>query len=72
MIARMRAERPDLAISPPPRHPPGWDAYKYARNRRLTAAGVLEELCATFTELAVAQARDGAAAPGRPRFAVPP
>jgi hypothetical protein len=58
VITRMRTERPDLAISPPPRHPPGWDAYKYARNRRLTADGVLEELCATFTEIAVEQAQD--------------
>jgi hypothetical protein len=57
-VQQMRRQRPDLEIAAPPRRAPAWDAYRYARNRRFTAEGVLEELCEEFTELAVAQAQE--------------
>jgi hypothetical protein len=57
-VEQMRRTRPELEIAAPPRRAPGWDAYRYAHNRRFTAEGVLEELCEEFTELAVAQAQD--------------
>jgi hypothetical protein len=57
-VQQMRRQRPDLEIAAPPRRAPGWDAYRYARNRRFTAEDVLEDLCEEFTELAVAQAQE--------------
>ncbi|MGZ4566918.1 MAG: hypothetical protein ACXVFZ_08820, partial [Blastococcus sp.] len=57
-VEQMRRQRPDLEIAAPPRRAPGWDAYRYARNRRFTVPEVLEEMCEEFTELAVAQAHE--------------
>ncbi|WAX55539.1 hypothetical protein M6B22_13415 [Jatrophihabitans cynanchi] len=53
----MRAEDPELEISPAGPVPPGWDAWKYARNHYFTDPEVLDALREEFTRAAVEQAR---------------
>ena len=57
LVDRMRAAHPDLDIPPAGRRPPGWNAWKHARNHYFTDPDLLPELQHQFTEEAVAQAR---------------
>jgi hypothetical protein len=56
-IAEMAEQLPGGLARLPGARPPGWDAWKYARNRHLTDPEVLSELQDRFTAAAVAQAR---------------
>lgn len=56
-VADMAAARPDLDIPPPGPRSPGWDAYRYARNKHLTDPETLADLQHAFTALAVEQAQ---------------
>ena len=58
VVDEVRGARPDLDIPSGGARPPGWDAWKHARNRYFTEPDVLAELQEVFTEIAVAQARD--------------
>jgi hypothetical protein len=53
---RDRSQSADLADRLPGKRGPGWDAYRYARNRYLTDPDILRELQDRFTEAAVGQA----------------
>ena len=57
-VAAMAAARPDLVNQLPGDRAPGWEAFRYARDRYLSDPDVLTELQQLFTEAAVAQARE--------------
>lgn len=56
-VETMRSSRPDLDIPPAGPTPPGWDAWKYARNHHFTHPDVLQALQQEFTRSAVELAR---------------
>lgn len=66
-IAQAQVDFADLDIPDPGPVPPHWQAFRYARNRYLTAPQVLADLVEVFTWHAVGQARDaGLLDPGGP------
>jgi hypothetical protein len=56
-VADMADRLPDGLTRLPGDRPPGWDAWKYARNRHLTDPDLLAELGDRFTAAAVVQAK---------------
>lgn len=56
-VARVQQQHPDLVPSLPGRRPPGWESFRYARDKYLTDPEVLADLQSVFTECAVEQAQ---------------
>lgn len=57
-VEQTRLEHPDLEIPAAATTPPGWDAWKWARNHHFTDPEVLAALQEEFTRAAVDQAND--------------